>query len=86
MAEQVAESGAAASDAGAFDPAEHARSMVGYHYRTEDYYEVGREKVREYACLSSMWIGLLQLEARESSRFRGTSTSCLRGYPSGLWE
>ena len=23
--------------------------MVGYHYRTEDYYEVGREKVREYA-------------------------------------
>ncbi len=49
MAEQVAESGAAATDGEAFDPAEHARSMVGYHYRTEDYYEVGREKVREYA-------------------------------------
>lgn len=31
------------------DPAEHARAMVGQHYRTDDYYEVGREKVREYA-------------------------------------
>lgn len=49
MAEQVAESGTAATGEEAFDPAEHARSMVGYHYRTEDYYEVGREKVREYA-------------------------------------
>ncbi|MEU0541794.1 fused (3R)-hydroxyacyl-ACP dehydratase subunits HadA/HadB [Nocardia sp. NPDC005978] len=33
----------------AFDPATHAASMVGHHYRVEDYYEVGREKVREYA-------------------------------------
>ncbi|MFY2787525.1 fused (3R)-hydroxyacyl-ACP dehydratase subunits HadA/HadB [Rhodococcus sp. MALMAid1271] len=49
VAEQVTESGAAAADEEAFDPAEHARSMVGYHYRTEDYYEVGREKIREYA-------------------------------------
>lgn len=32
-----------------FDPAEHVRAMVGRHYRTADYYEVGREKVREYA-------------------------------------
>ncbi|GGG07735.1 (R)-hydratase [Rhodococcoides trifolii] len=33
----------------AFDPADHARAMVGYHYRVDDYYEVGREKLREYA-------------------------------------
>ncbi|WP_330185644.1 fused (3R)-hydroxyacyl-ACP dehydratase subunits HadA/HadB [Nocardia sp. NBC_01503] len=33
----------------AFDPAAHAAAMVGHHYRVEDYYEVGREKVREYA-------------------------------------
>ncbi|MCU1640693.1 MAG: hadB [Nocardia sp.] len=33
----------------AFDPAAHAATMVGHHYRVEDYYEVGREKVREYA-------------------------------------
>ncbi|MGW4242697.1 fused (3R)-hydroxyacyl-ACP dehydratase subunits HadA/HadB [Nocardia sp. NPDC004722] len=33
----------------AFDPAAHAAAMVGYHYRVDDYYEVGREKVREYA-------------------------------------
>ncbi|MCZ4077050.1 fused (3R)-hydroxyacyl-ACP dehydratase subunits HadA/HadB [Rhodococcus sp. H36-A4] len=32
-----------------FDPAEHVRAMVGLHYRTNDFYEVGREKVREYA-------------------------------------
>ncbi|MDJ0395612.1 fused (3R)-hydroxyacyl-ACP dehydratase subunits HadA/HadB [Rhodococcus sp. G-MC3] len=32
-----------------FDPAEHVRAMVGRHYRTDDYYEVGREKVREYS-------------------------------------
>lgn len=32
-----------------FDPAAHAAAMVGHHYRVEDYYEVGREKVREYA-------------------------------------
>ncbi|KZF09496.1 MAG: fused (3R)-hydroxyacyl-ACP dehydratase subunits HadA/HadB [Rhodococcus sp. (in: high G+C Gram-positive bacteria)] len=32
-----------------FDPAEHVREMVGRHYRAADYYEVGREKVREYA-------------------------------------
>ncbi len=23
--------------------------MVGHHYRVDDFYEVGREKVREYA-------------------------------------
>lgn len=32
-----------------FDAAAHARDMVGHHYRVDDYYEVGREKVREYA-------------------------------------
>ncbi|WP_037158829.1 fused (3R)-hydroxyacyl-ACP dehydratase subunits HadA/HadB [Rhodococcoides fascians] len=32
-----------------FDPAEHVRAMVGRHYRTADYYDVGREKVREYS-------------------------------------
>ncbi|GGK50265.1 fused (3R)-hydroxyacyl-ACP dehydratase subunits HadA/HadB [Nocardia camponoti] len=32
-----------------FDPAAHAASMVGHHYRVDDFYEVGREKVREYA-------------------------------------
>lgn len=32
-----------------FDAAAHAESMVGHHYRVDDYYEVGREKVREYA-------------------------------------
>ncbi|MDV2474606.1 (3R)-hydroxyacyl-ACP dehydratase subunit HadA [Rhodococcus zopfii] len=32
-----------------FDVAAHAASMVGHHYRVEDFYEVGREKVREYA-------------------------------------
>jgi hypothetical protein len=32
-----------------FDAAAHAASMVGHHYRVEDFYEVGREKVREYA-------------------------------------
>ncbi|WP_058855067.1 fused (3R)-hydroxyacyl-ACP dehydratase subunits HadA/HadB [Nocardia jinanensis] len=31
------------------DPAVHAAAMVGHHYRVDDYYEVGREKVREYA-------------------------------------
>ncbi len=31
------------------DPAAHALAMVGHHYRVEDHYEVGREKVREYA-------------------------------------
>ncbi|WP_433208149.1 fused (3R)-hydroxyacyl-ACP dehydratase subunits HadA/HadB [Nocardia sp. CA-107356] len=31
------------------DPAAHAAAMVGHHYRVDDYYEVGREKVREYA-------------------------------------
>ncbi|MGQ4596878.1 fused (3R)-hydroxyacyl-ACP dehydratase subunits HadA/HadB [Nocardia sp. R6R-6] len=33
----------------ATDPATHAAAMVGHHYRVDDYYEVGREKVREYA-------------------------------------
>ncbi|WP_406282318.1 fused (3R)-hydroxyacyl-ACP dehydratase subunits HadA/HadB [Nocardia sp. NBC_00881] len=33
----------------AFDPAAHAAQMVGHHYRVDDYYEVGREKAREYA-------------------------------------
>jgi acyl dehydratase len=32
-----------------FDPAANAERMVGHHYRVDDYYEVGREKVREYA-------------------------------------
>ncbi len=33
----------------ALDPAANAAAMVGHHYRVDDYYEVGREKVREYA-------------------------------------
>ncbi|MGV9661943.1 fused (3R)-hydroxyacyl-ACP dehydratase subunits HadA/HadB [Nocardia niigatensis] len=32
-----------------FDPIEHARSMVGRRFQVDGYYEVGREKVREYA-------------------------------------
>ncbi|MVU77536.1 (R)-hydratase [Nocardia sp. ET3-3] len=32
-----------------FDPIEHATSMVGRRFRLDGYYEVGREKVREYA-------------------------------------
>ncbi|MQY30268.1 fused (3R)-hydroxyacyl-ACP dehydratase subunits HadA/HadB [Nocardia aurantia] len=32
-----------------FDPAVNAAAAVGHHYRVEDHYEVGREKVREYA-------------------------------------
>nr|WP_324194083.1 fused (3R)-hydroxyacyl-ACP dehydratase subunits HadA/HadB [Nocardia blacklockiae] len=39
----------AAADDAALDPAAHAAAMVGHHYRVDDYYEVGREKVREYA-------------------------------------
>ncbi|WP_081879411.1 fused (3R)-hydroxyacyl-ACP dehydratase subunits HadA/HadB [Nocardia sp. NRRL WC-3656] len=31
------------------DVAAYTRSLVGYAYRVEDYYEVGREKIREYA-------------------------------------
>ncbi|MET4049670.1 acyl dehydratase [Rhodococcus sp. 1163] len=31
------------------DPAAHAAGMVGHHYRVDHPYEVGREKVREYA-------------------------------------
>ncbi|MFI8566665.1 (3R)-hydroxyacyl-ACP dehydratase subunit HadA [Rhodococcus sp. NPDC078407] len=31
------------------DASAHAASMVGSHFRVEDFYEVGREKVREYA-------------------------------------
>jgi acyl dehydratase len=31
------------------DPAAHAATMVGHHYRVDDHYEVSREKVREYA-------------------------------------
>ncbi|WP_330234141.1 fused (3R)-hydroxyacyl-ACP dehydratase subunits HadA/HadB [Nocardia sp. NBC_00508] len=33
----------------ALDPSANAAAMVGHHYRVDDYYEVGREKVREYA-------------------------------------
>ncbi|MFQ6329020.1 fused (3R)-hydroxyacyl-ACP dehydratase subunits HadA/HadB [Nocardia sp. CWNU-33] len=32
-----------------FDPVAHAYSMVGRTYRASDYYEVGREKIREFA-------------------------------------
>ena len=31
------------------DASAHAASMVGSHFRVDDFYEVGREKVREYA-------------------------------------
>ncbi|MFF0453728.1 fused (3R)-hydroxyacyl-ACP dehydratase subunits HadA/HadB [Nocardia africana] len=37
------------ADSEPFDPSAHAAAMVGHHYRVDDYYEVGREKVREYA-------------------------------------
>ncbi|MGW5308823.1 fused (3R)-hydroxyacyl-ACP dehydratase subunits HadA/HadB [Nocardia thailandica] len=40
---------AAGVTAAPIDPAAHATAMVGHHYRVDDYYEVGREKVREYA-------------------------------------
>ncbi|WP_040792793.1 fused (3R)-hydroxyacyl-ACP dehydratase subunits HadA/HadB [Nocardia paucivorans] len=43
------EAAAAQLDEADFDPAAHAAAMVGHHYRVDDYYEVGREKVREYA-------------------------------------
>lgn len=39
----------AAANGEPLDPAAHAAAMVGHHYRVDDYYEVGREKVREYA-------------------------------------
>ncbi|MEV6774115.1 fused (3R)-hydroxyacyl-ACP dehydratase subunits HadA/HadB [Nocardia sp. NPDC051030] len=32
-----------------FDPVTHARSAIGRRFRVEDSYEVGREKIREYA-------------------------------------
>ncbi|MGW4369676.1 fused (3R)-hydroxyacyl-ACP dehydratase subunits HadA/HadB [Nocardia takedensis] len=32
-----------------FDVAAHSQSLVGHYYRADGYYEVGREKVREYA-------------------------------------
>ncbi|KQU02819.1 dehydratase [Rhodococcus sp. Leaf7] len=48
MTAETLASDAVATDA-AFDPSQHALDMVGYHYRMDDYYEVGREKVREYA-------------------------------------
>ncbi|MFE7801002.1 fused (3R)-hydroxyacyl-ACP dehydratase subunits HadA/HadB [Nocardia sp. NPDC057440] len=32
-----------------FDPVAHAHSMVGRTYRASDHYEVGREKIREFA-------------------------------------
>ena len=31
------------------DNGEHLKSLEGYHYRVPDHYEVGREKIREYA-------------------------------------
>jgi acyl dehydratase len=31
------------------DPAAHTASKVGHHYRMPDFYEIGREKVREYS-------------------------------------
>ncbi|QHE68225.1 (3R)-hydroxyacyl-ACP dehydratase subunit HadA [Rhodococcus sp. WAY2] len=37
------------------DPAAHALAMVGHHYRVDDFYEVGREKVREYARAVQDW-------------------------------
>ncbi|MGB3773419.1 MAG: (3R)-hydroxyacyl-ACP dehydratase subunit HadA [Rhodococcus sp. (in: high G+C Gram-positive bacteria)] len=33
----------------AYDPAAHTASKVGHHYRMPDFYEIGREKVREYS-------------------------------------
>jgi acyl dehydratase len=32
-----------------FDASAHSQSMIGVGYRAEDHYEVGREKIREYA-------------------------------------
>ncbi|MFB8280372.1 fused (3R)-hydroxyacyl-ACP dehydratase subunits HadA/HadB [Nocardia colli] len=31
------------------EPVERIKAIVGRHYRVDDYYEVGREKIREYA-------------------------------------
>jgi len=45
----TSETGTVESTEERFDPAAHAAAMVGHHYRVDDYYEVGREKVREYA-------------------------------------
>ncbi|MBO0854681.1 MAG: (3R)-hydroxyacyl-ACP dehydratase subunit HadB [Nocardia sp.] len=43
-------SGVDTADAGQpYDAAAHAAAMVGHHYRVDDYYEAGREKIREYA-------------------------------------
>lgn len=45
----TSETGTVAPTQESLDPAAHAMAMVGHHYRVDDYYEVGREKVREYA-------------------------------------
>lgn len=37
------------NDGATITPADLANSKVGFHYTVEDYYEVSREKVREYA-------------------------------------
>ncbi|AYJ50991.1 acyl dehydratase [Rhodococcus sp. P1Y] len=37
------------------DPARHAAAMVGHHYKVDHPYEVGREKVREYARAVQDW-------------------------------
>lgn len=37
------------------DPAAHAAAMVGHHYKVDHPYEVGREKVREYARAVQDW-------------------------------
>ncbi|OZE81181.1 acyl dehydratase [Rhodococcus sp. 15-649-1-2] len=37
------------------DPALHAAAMVGHHYTVDHAYEVGREKVREYARAVQDW-------------------------------
>lgn len=49
---RAAERSTAIRDGGTLTPeeiAEHTQALVGYKYTVDDYYEVGREKVREHA-------------------------------------
>lgn len=55
MTDTVTETEAYVPEAVPADPAAHALAMVGHHYRVDDFYEVGREKVREYARAVQDW-------------------------------
>ncbi|MFD9661880.1 (3R)-hydroxyacyl-ACP dehydratase subunit HadA [Rhodococcus sp. NPDC059968] len=55
MTDTVTETEAYVPETVPADPAAHALAMVGHHYRVDDFYEVGREKVREYARAVQDW-------------------------------